>query len=516
MPLTAPKVPRYTQRESLPAGLPTDYADLRPSQQIGGAYEKLGNVLIARAQVLQQQRDAAVVGDLYNQWRDQDRQALSELLAKKGKDAYNLDKQYDEFFNKSFEKTNEGSENGEQQLALKELLDRKREQNLDILARYQAEEGKRYLAEVEAGRVFQAEKDIRQAGFQSGAVAETIGDLYQWLESAHPGEDITALKKKYKSTMLYANMQERIDQNPEAAGKALEAWKMDLGEEQYLSLKNDIKTKSKQYAIDRIQSELQTKYESNGVPDFTKMRQDLTHSKMEPDIKFEVRQWLDAYETQYNNAQTGSNKTAHDDEERNIGMAFLNGNYASVMNQLRKSQFLKGDELKTWATAVKDAANKKTPVDPVQRAAAIVKINQMITQEWPQEEIKKQIIITPYLEDQDKEQYINKLETKLTGEIEAGKREGYAAIVNMIFPKIQGAYAKIENLVQTPQQTIAIARAQGELDEWIKHQLQLKKYPTRNEIRMKGIELGQANQVPMAERMKFLQEQQENLEKQIE
>lgn len=497
MPLLAPKVPEYQSHESPLRAIPFREAEVGPATVVGRAIELAGKRFEARGNEMQQERDTAVVGDLYNQWRDADRETLSNLLAKKGKDATNLQKDYDKFFTDSFNKKSSLAENQNQQQALKGIVDRKRDQNLDILARYEAQEGQRYLGEVENGIVGNFEKDSRASGFDDHGVAKNIAELFAWVDSAHAGEDTTALKQKYKSQMLFANMQERIDQNPDMASNALEAWKGDLGEG-YLKLKQAIETKSKTHAIDQMQAELQSKYETNGVPDFTRMREALTKREgMADNVKFEVRQWLDAYEIQYKAKQQQSTSDAHDKEEQAIGNAFMDGKYSDVFNMVRKSQFLKGDEKYAWTERMKAAANAPVKIDPIYNAAAIVQTNDMIREGWPESEIKKAIITNPYLGKEDKEQYLNKLETKLGSDIEAGRREGYGLIQDMIFPKVAGPIKRISELVQSPEQINAIVEAENALDSWIQNELQSKRRPNITDIRKKALEVGQAAQTPM-------------------
>ena len=140
MALFIAKSPQYRSRENVPRSIGVRYSDLRPSRAENEAISNLGNLLQVRAEEMKQERDTAVVGELYNTWRDADRQALSELFKKKGKDAVNLGEEYDKFFTKSQGAADKEAENGSQQAQLNNMLSRRREQNLDILAKYQVVE----------------------------------------------------------------------------------------------------------------------------------------------------------------------------------------------------------------------------------------------------------------------------------------------------------------------------------------------------------------------------------------
>ena len=123
--------------------------------------------------------------------------------------------------------------------------------------------------------------------------------------------------------------------------------------------------------------------------------------------------------------------------------------------------------------------------------------------------IRNHIITTPGLGKENKEQYINKLETKLGKEIEDGRREGYGDIKNIIFPPAKGL--SIESLIQTPQQTYAIMAAQMALDSWINTEVKANRSPLKNEIRRKAQQLAQDYQVKFKDKIQYLEKEMEQL-----
>jgi hypothetical protein len=145
------KAPQYRANQDVPRQIGGRYADLRPSRAENQAISRLGVVLQNRAAELKKERDAAVVGDLYNTWRESEREALAQIGSKKGKDAVNLGQDYDTFFEKSSGKATEASENGTQQAAIGDMMNRRRNQSLDSVATYEAAEGKRYKNEQQVG-----------------------------------------------------------------------------------------------------------------------------------------------------------------------------------------------------------------------------------------------------------------------------------------------------------------------------------------------------------------------------
>lgn len=486
MPIHLPRSPQYQSRVRPRSSLGLGSLDLRGVFAQGQAITNLGKVITQRADQLKEQRDASVVGDLYNQWRDQDREKLSELLQRKGRFAKDLGQFYDGAFNKSLGDFDEQTENGNQQRMLTELLNRKRENNLDILARYEAQEGQRYQAQVQAGVIANAEKDVRSFGVNDLAkVEQTIAETIEFVRAANPGKDTTAAEQTIRSSLLFANTQSLIDQDPEVALAVLEDRKEELGEG-YLTLKKDAKAQVKQKTIDGVQAELQLKYEANGVADFEKMRQDLTHKKIAPDIKFEVRQWLDSYEAQQKNSKIVGDAKAHDAEERAIGMAFLEKDYATVRNLLRKSQFLDGDELRTWSNAI-DSNQKADPIkiDAQKRSREVVTINSMISRGVDRSKIEQYIMLTPHLKPEEKTVRIDALNRKLETELNAGMKEGKKLIQSLIIPK-RGQQAKF---LQHPLETDRVSQAQDALDDWLDSETKNNRRPSKGEIKQKAREL---------------------------
>jgi len=514
MPLIA-KTPQYISQRKVPGTIGVPYADLRPSAAENRAIGRIGELIGIRAQEMKQERDAAVVGDIYNQWRDEDRKILSDLFNRKGKDAAGLEQEYDKFFVKSAGGTDQAAENGAQQAELKNMLARRREQNLDNLARYQAAEGQRYLKEQQAGIFANAVEDGRQAGKDDKALANAIYGAANWIGKAYPSmapEAKEALGNEVKSKILIANIEGKIEDDPDRAIEDIEKWREGLGGA-YGDLKQVAKAKQKSKLIDNLQAELQLKYEENGVPNFAKMRKDLTHQKGVPgDVKFEVRQWVDAYQNQYESTVVSNEIEAHDNAEREIGMLFLDGDYVGVRQKLREyKNFLSGDEIKSWATAIKNAPNAEKKIDPVKNAAEHVNVMQMITQSWPEQELKKYIVASPFLGTGEKKQYLGQIEKKLSSSIEAGRKEGYQVITSVIFPKVRGLAGKMQNMMQTEtmshQQLKAIMDSKSDLDDWINFQVQNKKYPSRREIRDMAYKFGLENQTKMADRMEILNKQ---------
>ena len=66
MALFIAKTPQYRSRGNVPRRIGVRHADLRPSRAENQAIERLGTLLVTRADEMKQERDTAVVGEIIN------------------------------------------------------------------------------------------------------------------------------------------------------------------------------------------------------------------------------------------------------------------------------------------------------------------------------------------------------------------------------------------------------------------------------------------------------------------
>jgi len=159
----------------------------------------------------------------------------------------------------------------------------------------------------------------------------------------------------------------------------------------------------------------------------------------------------------------------------------MEGNFQKVQKLLRESRFLKGDELKTWSNAVKNAKKEEIFIDPAENAAEIVIINRQISEGDDPKLIRNRIIQSTKLGKEDKEQYLNKLETKLGREVEDAVKWGSKWIESSIIPK----RSQMSKLIQAPIETRQTMLAQDALYDWVRSQ----KSPSIDDIKKKAMEL---------------------------
>ena len=148
-------------------------------------------------------------------------------------------------------------------------------------------------------------------------------------------------------------------------------------------------------------------------------------------------------------------KLAHDTEEKEIGKLYMQGKYTEGFIRVLDSKLLNGDEIKTWGKSFVDAAKAAEIPTPTEQAAEIVKINSMITRDVDANEINNYVIKTNKLLKEDKEQYLNKLSTKLNLEVDNARKSAYKIIQDSIIPK----RGMLTNLSETPSETTSVMMA---------------------------------------------------------
>ena len=204
-------------------------------------------------------------------------------------------------------------------------------------------------------------------------------------------------------------------------------------------------------------------------------------------------------------------KAAHDAEERTVGDLYMNKDYAKAYAAAQNSNLLTGNEKKAWADSINTKLEKREDINPTVAANEIVKINAMISGEEDPNKIRNYVVQTPNLKKEDKEQYLNKLELKLSSDENEGRKVGYSRIKDIIIPK-RGI---LNPLTETPQETLNVRKAQDALDEWIDIQKKGKKYPTSTEIKAKADQFGNMYQIPLAQKMEEIETGAKNVAGQI-
>jgi hypothetical protein len=201
-----------------------------------------------------------------------------------------------------------------------------------------------------------------------------------------------------------------------------------------------------------------------------------------------------------------ANQKAHDDEEREIGNLFMQGNYTEVYNRVLKSERLTGDEKKTWSEAIKSGLKTGDgDINSQDNANEIIKINDMIAKNEDPKKIQTEIKISTKLTKTDKEQYLNKLETKLTQEETDGRSLAYNHIKMMIDPNYGNEIIPKTSII--PER---IRLAQNAFDDQLETAQKDGKRLSRNELRDLGESIAMQYQLTFEEKIAEDAKQQES------
>jgi hypothetical protein len=177
-----------------------------------------------------------------------------------------------------------------------------------------------------------------------------------------------------------------------------------------------------------------------------------------------VQTYLSAFRLKEDEA----NKQTHDDYEKKVGNLFHRGDYVGANKMLASEDSpLTGDENRTWTEAI---INRKKQAQEqggnVSDALAIIKANDMIRRGEDPDKVRS-FIIRNLSGKGDREQYLNKLDNKLSRQVEEGRNEGHSIIAKIIAPKVTNP---LGFMMDDPKMVIPVMNAQQSLDSWIDKQ----------------------------------------------
>jgi hypothetical protein len=189
-------------------------------------------------------------------------------------------------------------------------------------------------------------------------------------------------------------------------------------------------------------------------------------------------------------------KIDHDTEERNLGDLFVRENYTEALKLINESGLLTGPEKKEWFNAINSNLDKaEKEVGATKEAEEIVKINSMISGQDDPNSIRKYIVQNTNIKKEDKEQYLNKLESEISSEVKAGRSAGYSEIKTVIDPSYDNRIIPPTSII--PQR---ISQAQFALDEFIDDAKSNNKFLSRSDIKKKAREIAQDYQLTLIEK----------------
>jgi len=458
------RIPGSQRTETIPGGANvapiSPAAAAAPYQALAGmgeAISGLGEVLQKRQQKMQEEMDYLDAINAQGKLKDYVRAKKAEMVRLHGQDARDIYPLYQQDFEKTITDISSTLSEGAK-ARFEALAHSTRDTYLDSVSNYQAIQRQVYLKDSRDAYLNDSMTTISDNPLSFDAELQKANTV---IDATTPGQGGVLEKDKFYDAARSAQLESLVNSDPQLAKKYIEENRNKIGTKlsQEFSQKAQIKQKQR-------------------------------------DAEEKVRQ--DEFDKKMNEMEN----RAHDKEERDISNLYLSEDYTKALNAVHNSQYLTGDEKKTWGDSLKKAAKEKPEkLDPIIQAAEIVQINRKISQGEDPILLRNYIITSPNLTKEDKEQYINKLETKLSSDINEGLKDGYRDIQDIIVPK----RGMLSSLLETPLETMAVKKAQMALDEWIQYQLKAEKPPSRQQIRVKAMEIANTYQVPIAEQIRFLE-----------
>lgn len=264
-----PNIPTYTpQVNPATAGRAVNFPNGFSAGALG---REAGKVLQERGLQLMAEYDAVNVASAYNAFRDSARSKLDELYSRESAAAQGVQNDYKAWFIKSVpDITKNRLKNYNQRLAFEELASRRRDVDLNALARHEARQHQVHKKEAIEGMAAVLDGDIRddvavglqKAEIDFSEVDAGIETFMAGIDQMLPGHDTAALKDKYRQTFRIAQVEELIDLDANVAGQWLETYRNDLGDA-YHSLKKKLETESAEQRITDVYHVLMHNYQSD-------------------------------------------------------------------------------------------------------------------------------------------------------------------------------------------------------------------------------------------------------------
>lgn len=259
------RLPKYEPSVSLPTNVRT--ADFGQKSGLAKLGQQVGKVLQIRGEQLVKEYDTVKALSAYSDFSDSSMSRVKELTKLESGNAEGVQNIYKEWYGKQVGDFSNGLNSQPQQLMFKDMADRRRETDLNTLARHEATQYKVQKKETLDRVATNADSDIRAAvaeGLKTPIpdftnVDQKIEAFMVGLKEMFPGHDLVALEAKYTQLFRVAQMEEMMEINPQVARDYLETYKDDLSfvengilKDAYPALKSKLKEETFKDDINRV------------------------------------------------------------------------------------------------------------------------------------------------------------------------------------------------------------------------------------------------------------------------
>lgn len=254
-----PTIPTYESRAAVPGVAPYRINERFFLPAVQGASE-IGAIMQRRGEALIEEYDTATALGAYNKLRDSARDRLNEYLQREGAAARGIQAEYDEWYTAASQKIAAQDLTVARQRDLFAVMsDRRRESDLDNLARHEAGQHRAYKKDVVQGLAAGLQADMLAAAFDETKQADMLADYFASIERLYPGRDLTAAKAETAAGLRADVARRLIVENPEFAAEYIERHKSELGTG-YAALKSALAPSRSKTRVDAAIAVLQGRF----------------------------------------------------------------------------------------------------------------------------------------------------------------------------------------------------------------------------------------------------------------
>ena len=190
-------------------------------------------------------------------------------------------------------------------------------------------------------------------------------------------------------------------------------------------------------------------------------------------------------------------KLKHDEVEKEIGNLFLKSEYTKAYNLALASNYLSGDEKKTWGNSINEAIKKaEEDINPNIEDSNYAFVNELISKEVDPIAIRKYIFSLEFKSER-RRTLIDRLNTNMDKTINKATSRAYEFMKSQIMP-YGGMLAEVP-----PLQATQYTKSMNALDDWIDKQRKADKSITPKDIQTKAEELAITFQTSISERQEI-------------
>lgn len=176
-----------------------------------------------------QERDMSQARNAFNDFRRTARNQINTLQLRRGKDAYGVQGEYDEWYSTTTSNAATGLENDRQREVFNQLASSKFESDANTMGAFSVSEHFRYVESVYQDTVATAIAEAVQDPFNEGAITAEVEGVSASLEAARPGMDNGAEFERARAKIILAAIQSQVSANPLRAKDTVAQYKDELG-----------------------------------------------------------------------------------------------------------------------------------------------------------------------------------------------------------------------------------------------------------------------------------------------